>query len=199
MRFVFDERRAAQAAARLLHRHGGTMPYIKLVKLLYLADRASLVEGGWPITGDRFVSVRHGPALARVLDLITDDCPAGDSVWHGYIARKRFDACLVGDTESKQLSDVDRDVLDGIFETYGCLKEWDVVARTHALPEWKDPGDTIIPIEPEDILRYAGYSEKAIGYVADQAEASYSLHTTLERIGRERRKEIEYAHSPAAR
>ena len=199
MRFVFDERRAAQAAARLLHKHGGTMPYIKLIKMLYLADRASLVEGGWPITGDRFVSVRHGPAPARVLELITDDCPAGDSVWHGYVARKRFDACLVGPTESKQLSDVDRDVLDGIFETYGCLKEWDVVARTHALPEWKNPGDTVIPIEPEDILRYAGYSEKAIGYVADQAEASYSLHTTLERIGRERRKELEHAHSPAAR
>lgn len=199
MRFVFDERRAAQAAARLLDRHGGTMPYIKLVKLLYLADRAALVEGGWPITGDRFVCVRHGPALGRVLELITDDCPAGDSIWHAYVARKRFDACLVGDTESKQLSDVDRDVLDGVFETYGCLKEWDVVARTHALPEWKDPGDTIIPIEPEDVLRYAGYSEEAIGYVADQAEASYSLHITLKRIGTERRKNLEHAHISAAR
>ena len=46
MRFVFDERRAAQAAARLLDKHGGTMPWLKLVKLLYLADRAALVEGG---------------------------------------------------------------------------------------------------------------------------------------------------------
>ena len=199
MRFVFDERRAAQAAARLLDQHGGTMPWLKLVKLLYLADRASLVEGGWPITGDRFVSVRHGPALARVLELITDDCPAGDSIWHGYVARKRFDAFLVGPPDSKHLSDVDRDVLDSVFETYCCLKEWDVVARTHALPEWKDPGNTVIPIEPEDILRYAGYSEKAIEYVADQAEASYSLHITLERIGRERRKELEHAYSPAAR
>ena len=199
MRFVFDERRAAQAAARLLDQHGGTMPWLKLVKLLYLADRAAFVEGGRPITGDRFVSVRHGPALARVLELITDDCPAGDSVWHGYIARKRFDACLVGPAESERLADFDRDVLDSVFETYGCLKEWDVVARTHALPEWKDPGNTVIPIEPEDILRYAGYSEKAIGYVADQAEASYSLHITLERIGRERRKELEHAHSSAPR
>ena len=199
MRFVFDERRAAQAATRLLHRHGGTMPWLKLIKLLYLADRAALVEGGWPITGDRFVCVRHGPALGRVLELIKDDCPAGDSIWHGYVVRKRFDACLIGSTESKQLSDVDRDVLDSVFETYGCLKEWDVVARTHALPEWKDPGDTIIPIEPEDVLRYAGYSEEAIGYVADQAEASYSLHTTLERIGRERREKLEHAHISAAR
>ena len=179
MRFVFDERRAAQAAARLLDRHGGTMPWLKLVKLLYLADRAALVEGGRPITGDRFVSVRHGPALARVLELITDDCPAGDSIWHGYVARKRFDARLVGDTESERLSDFDRDVLDGISETHGCLKEWDVVARTHALPEWKDPVDTTIPIEPEDILRYAGYSDEEIESVVDDIGAFFSLHLLL--------------------
>ena len=188
MRFVFDERRAAQAAARLLDKHGGTMPWLKLVKLLYLADRAALVEGGYPITGDRFVSMRFGPVLGRVLDLIKDDCPAKDSVWHGYVVRERFDARLAGNADTGWLSDVNRDLLDSVFETYGCLKEWDVVARTHALPEWKDPGDSAIPIEPEDILRYSGYSEKAIGYVADQAEAEYSLHTTLQRIRIERMK-----------
>ena len=182
MRFVFDERRAAQAAARLLDRHDRTMPYIKLIKLLYLADRESLIETGAPITGDRFVSMRHGPVLSRVLDLIKDDCPAEDSVWHGYVARKRFDACLVGNTESKRLSDVDRGILDGVFDAYGCLKEWDVVARTHALPEWKDPGNTAIPIEPEDILRYNDFTEAEIERVAEQAHAVYSFHTLLEGV-----------------
>ena len=182
MRFVFDERRAAQAAARLLARHDGTMPYIKLIKLLYLADRAALVEGGAPITGDRFVSLRHGPALGRVLDLIKDDCPAEDSVWHGYVVRERFDARLVGTTESKRLSDVDRGILDGVSDAYGCLKEWDVVARTHALPEWKDPGNTAIPIEPEDILRYNDFTEAEIERVAEQAHAVYSFHTLLEGV-----------------
>ena len=182
MRFVFDERRAAQAAARLLDRHDRTMPYIKLIKLLYLADRESLIETGAPITGDRFVSMRHGPVLSRVLDLIKDDCPAEDSVWHGYVARKRFDARLVGTTESKRLSDVDRGILDGVFDAYGCLKEWDVVARTHALPEWKDPGNTAIPIEPEDILRYNDFTEAEIERVAEQAHAVYSFHALLEGV-----------------
>ena len=48
MKFVFDERKAAQAAAHLLHRHGGPMPYIKLIKLLYLADRRGLRRDGSP-------------------------------------------------------------------------------------------------------------------------------------------------------
>lgn len=184
MRFVFDERRAAQAAARLLDKHGGTMPWLKLVKLLYLADRAALVEGGYPITGDRFVSMRFGPVLGRVLDLIRDDCPVEDSVWHSYVVRERFDARLAGNADNGWLSDVNRDLLDSVFDTYGCLKEWDVVARTHALPEWKDPGDSAIPIEPEDILRYSGYSEEEIESVADDAGAFYSLHMLMESVAK---------------
>ena len=182
MRFVFDERRAAQAAARLLDRHDGTMPYIKLIKLLYLADRESLIETGTPITGDRFVSMRQGPVLGRVLDLIRDDCPAEDSVWHGYVARKRFDARLVGPADNEWLSERNMGILDGVFDTFGCLKEWDVVARTHALPEWKDPGDTAIPIEPEDILRYNDFTKEEIKRVAEQANAVYSFHTLLEGV-----------------
>ena len=39
---LFDERRAAQAAAFLLYRAKGRLPLIKLVKLMYLAERLSL-------------------------------------------------------------------------------------------------------------------------------------------------------------
>ena len=182
MRFVFDERRAAQAAARLLHGHGGLMPYIKLIKLLYLADRESLIETGVPITGDRFVSMRYGPVLSRVLDLIREDNPAVDSIWHGYVERTGFDVRLVGPADNEWLSRCNQDTLDGIFEVYGCRKEWNVVAHTHALPEWKDPGKSAIPIDPEDILRYSGYSEEAIQAVAEQADAVYSLHEALEKV-----------------
>ena len=51
MEFFFDERRAAQAASLLLERRAGRMPYIKLIKLLYLADREALIETGRPDHG----------------------------------------------------------------------------------------------------------------------------------------------------
>ena len=35
----FNEVKATQAAARLLRNRGGRMKYLKLIKLLYLADR----------------------------------------------------------------------------------------------------------------------------------------------------------------
>ena len=179
MRFVFDEHKAAQAASILLDRHDGVMPYIKLIKLLYLADRAALIETGMPITGDRFVSVKYGPVLSKVLDLIEEPKPAEDSVWHNYVARKHFDVRLVGKTNADRLSAYELDLLNEITETYGRWRPWAVVNLTHALPEWRDPGETSLPIEPADILRYSGYSEQAVEMAQEQANATYSLRRHL--------------------
>ena len=179
MKFFFDERKAAQAASILLDRHGGRMPYIKLIKLLYLADREALIESGLPITGDRFVAMKYGPVLSRVLDLIKEPNPAEDSIWHGYVSREHFDAVLVGSSESDRLSEYGEGVLESIFASHGCLEEWDVVARTHALPEWTDPGRSAIPIDPEEILRYAGCSEEEIALLASQAKATYQMRTHM--------------------
>ena len=183
MEFFFDERKAAQAASVLLDRHEGRMPYIKLLKLLYLADREALIETGLPITGDRFVSLKFGPVLSRVLDLIKDSSPAENSVWHSYVARERFDAVLVGSPESDHLSEYDEGVLSDIFDSCGHEKWPFVVARTHALPEWTDPGTSALPIAPEDILRYAGYTDEEVRAAAGLADSVYSLRSHLAAAG----------------
>ena len=119
--------------------------------------------------------MKYGPVLSRVLDLIKEPNPAEDSVWHSYVARERFDAVLTGSPESNHLSEYDEGVLESIFASHGSLKEWDVVARTHALPEWTDPGRRATSIEPEDILRYAGFSDEEVDAAAAQAAATYNL------------------------
>src|SRR5438552_2018304 len=86
MRFHFNDRKTAQAAAYLLQLHGGSMEYMKLIKLLYLADRGVLLAIGQPITGDRLVSMKHGPVLSRVLDFITHGPERTQSEWFSYVA-----------------------------------------------------------------------------------------------------------------
>src|SRR5713226_1521267 len=68
MEFAFNERKTAEAAAHLLNMAGGSMELLVLLKLLYLADRRTLIERGMPITGDRMVAMKKGPVLARVYD-----------------------------------------------------------------------------------------------------------------------------------
>lgn len=183
MRFVFDEQRAAQAASLLLKRAGGSMDHLKLVKLLYLADRAALIETEAPITRDHYASMKHGPTPCQVLELILQEHPAEDSIWHRYVKRQYFEVSLCGGAESNQLSEFDVAMLNDIHETFGKLRSSQVVCQTQALPEWQDPGDSSIPIDPVDILRYAGYSDYAIGLATDNAEAVYQMRTQLVRAG----------------
>ena len=85
----FNERKATQAAAFLLKIRGGRMSYLKLIKLLYLADRAALARWGRPITTDRHVSMNHGPVLSRVLDLVNDgDAPGEEVVWDAAVTAR---------------------------------------------------------------------------------------------------------------
>jgi len=78
----FNERKATQVAAQFLRLRGGRMSYMKLIKLMYLADREALLRWGRPISTDRYVSMDKGPVLSRVLDLATDgDDPSRPAIW----------------------------------------------------------------------------------------------------------------------
>src|SRR5438094_5768402 len=88
IKFTFNERKAAQAASRLIQQSGGEMNYLALMKLLYLVDREALIRFGRPVTGDRVVSMKHGPVLSRIYDLIAQKkqgLPPGE--WHQFIPR----------------------------------------------------------------------------------------------------------------
>src|SRR5208282_6704121 len=103
----FNERKATEAAARLLKLRGGTMSYMKLIKLLYLADREALLRWGRPISTDRYVSMDKGPVLSRVLDLATDgDDPSRPAIWSEQIGEPvSYEVALKADPGSDELSE----------------------------------------------------------------------------------------------
>src|SRR3989304_7235844 len=86
MRLPFNEAKATQAAAMLLKMRGGTMSYMKLLKLLYLADREALLRWGRPISTDVYVSMDHGPVLSKTLDMINEGPDTGGRIWAEYIS-----------------------------------------------------------------------------------------------------------------
>lgn len=57
IRFVFNERKAAQAAAFLLRLADGQMDAHQLMTMLYLADREALLDRGYPITGSAMANI----------------------------------------------------------------------------------------------------------------------------------------------
>ena len=173
MKFPFNERKAAQAAAYLLKKHNGRLNYMKLIKLLYLADRKALVVRGMPITGDRMVAMPQGPVLSGVLDLINwGRRPGEDSVWLEYISPPEgYEVRLVDpNADLDRLSERECEILDQIDAVYGRIDKWSLVELTHQLAEWHDPSGSSFPIDPADILRAEGRSKEDIQRVSESAD-----------------------------
>lgn len=169
-RIRFNERKATQAAAHLLRLRGGRMSYLKLIKLLYLADREALLRWGRPISTDRYVSMDRGPVLSRVLDLATDgDAPGAPSIWAASItAPGNYEVELKADAGDDELSEAEIEILDAIFAQHGRKSRWDLVALTHALPEWIDPRGGAIAISYRDILKAGGKSDLEIAAIEEE-------------------------------
>ena len=179
MEFSFDERKAAQAAARLL-RHGGPMPGLQLARLLYLADRQAMCEHGYPITGDRFVCTSAGPALERVFELTRKSSRQHGSVWSEYVRISDHErlCAAIGD-DCGELSDYDCAVLDRICEQFGAMDAAELGRRMLTLPEWSDPAGAAAPIEPRLILRQAGFDDAALADIAGQLKSERALAAAL--------------------
>lgn len=169
---LFDERRAAQAAAYFLFRAGGRLPLVKLMKLMYLAERLSLKRYGEPLTGDRLVSMPHGPVLSMTYDHVNGALPSCEGGWDSWVADRAGHEVALNDEsmilspeeDLLRLSESDLEVLAETWAEFGHWDRWALVNYTHseACPEWEDPEGSSKPIN------YATLFEK-LGYTKDQA------------------------------
>jgi hypothetical protein len=169
----FNEVKATQAAARLLRLRGGRMSYIKLIKLLYLADREGLIRWGRPITTDRFVSMDDGPVVSRIYDLIRNEpSPGSVHTWGKFISGPEdYEVRLLGDPGSGELSSAEGQLIDEVFEQHGEDSRWAIVDFSYSLPEWTRPDGGAPAIEYRDILRAAQKTEAEISAIEEDLES----------------------------
>lgn len=148
------------------------MSYMKLLKLMYLADRKALLAYGRPITYDRFVSMDHGPVLSQTYNLmVAEESPdQAPSYWRSVISGPtNYELSLrVTDPPHDQLSPAQERVLDDVFHEFGAMSRWELVALVHTLPEWRDPHGSSIPISVRDLLSAGGLDDD----VVDEIETS---------------------------
>ncbi len=159
----FNERKATAAAGFFLEAAGGRMQLIRLLKLMYMADRKSWARYGRPITGDQYVSMNYGPVLSQTYDFL-DKPPArvtGGSLWRTHICRAGdHDVALIKMPDLGPLAEAEVEILGEIHDRFRGMKTWGsfgLINYLHGvLKEWKNPKGTSIPISPEDILRVVG-------------------------------------------
>jgi len=151
---------------------------LKLIKLLYLAERQFILDAGESMTDDDLVNMPKGPALSKTLNLLNlleKQTPASakprkqkrntDWNWTYYFEfAPEYNFQLrpqVSDAEIEELyfhgfSDLDEEVLDKIWAKFGSWTQNRLIAYTHKLPEWEDPQGSSKPIDYKTILLGSG-------------------------------------------
>lgn len=175
----FNERKATEAAAHLLTLRGGQMHYLKLLKLLYIADREALQRWGIPISHDNYASMDHGPVLSQTYNLIRD---GGSRFWSEHISAPfgDYEIALTLKPETQKLSPIEEKLLDEIYAQYGHSNRWDLVDKTHAFPEWQNPHGSSIPISLKEVLQGLGEPEEEIEAIMAELGYEYDVAQRLE-------------------
>lgn len=177
---MFNERKVAQMAAYLLTKGGNRMPHLKLMKLLYLADRRSMELYGFPISGDRIVAMPHGPALSMTLNLMDGDVESCENGWESWVSDKENHEVSLKREVSldafDELSPTDKDTLDEVWGKFGQMGKWEIRDYTHAnCPEWKNPNGSSIAIPYEKVFLALGRTAEEAEELGARIEAERSL------------------------
>lgn len=178
--FKFSFQKTLQAAAALLRTEPPhVMSRLRLIKLLYIADRESLAETGAPITGDHAFAMKHGPVLSVTYDLIKGEHIRSPE-WSKHFENIGCYIRLLEDPGTGHLSKYEIEKLNQVFDRFQSDSDWEVADSTHQFPEWQknDPGDSSKPIPYEDILEAVGRSSD-IESIREDARASAFLDRVL--------------------
>lgn len=158
---LFNEKKSAQAAAYFLFRAGGSLKVLKLMKLLYLAERRSFEAFGEPMIGDRLVSMPHGPVLSSTYNLMNGELSSVEGGWDSWVADRAEHSLALRNPQALrspeqdllELSDADLQILGETWQKFGWMDQWELRDYTHDhCPEWKDPEGSMIPMQPEELF-----------------------------------------------
>ena len=184
---LFNEKKAAQAAAYFLLRAGGRLEALKLMKLLYLAERRSFEKYGEPMIGDRLVSMPHGPVLSRTYNHMNGELPSSDGGWESWVADRAKHVLslknprLRSTDNLKELSESDVEILGEVWRRFGRVSGSQLRNHTHRhCPEWKDPEGSMIPVQPEELFKALKFTPQRTKVAlarlrdADEVEAAFA-------------------------
>jgi len=176
----FNVQKATEASALLLKLNGGSMDKMKLIKLLYFADRKAFEKWERPITNDIYYSMKGGQVLSGVLDLINNNIEC--SVWQKHIEKVNKITIQLCDSEPlipQKLSAAEVKLLENIYINYGHLSGDALGNLTKEFKEYKRT-ERRERTYPGEILG-AIFEERDVTRIQQQLEEKAYLELALER------------------
>lgn len=138
---MIKNKKIIEAISYVLSKKDFCFSKLKLVKLLFIADKTHLEDFGRTITEDRFVAMKKGPVGSKTLDFLNAKFENEDQkdYFNSLILEKTKNVFCKAKNKCtfKALSETDREVLDMVVSTFAELTEEKLVDFLHTFPEWK--------------------------------------------------------------
>ncbi|MGB8356538.1 MAG: Panacea domain-containing protein, partial [Chthoniobacteraceae bacterium] len=165
--------------SRLIEKSGGKADYLRIIKLIYLADRDSIIKRGVPIVGGKYYSMRKGPVIGEVMCFVNQMSAPG---WREYITPRSGNTInLLKVPEYSSLSPAELEILDAVVAEHLEQSTDDLVKWCHQFcNEYEHVGffkrkDIVV----ENILRAGGKTSETIHRVVKQSEELMELDEML--------------------
>jgi uncharacterized phage-associated protein len=160
---------------------------LKVIKLVYLADRESIKRFGFPILDEPRVSMPHGPVNSTTYSHIQGEYDLEACGWSKYLRdRSNHQVSVRQDapTDYDELSDADISCLDSVWDEFGHMGKYELRDWTHSkgnIPEWEDPFGSSAPIPIERIMLALGIKDGTA--FAEEINSFYSVEQAFKFAG----------------
>ncbi len=137
----FNFKKSVQSLNYFAIAEGGKANKMKVLKLIWLADRVHLRRYGRPILNDTYFALNYGPVASNTKDFLeaTSFLSAGELEYrNNFIAEEsRYNYASTAKCETEIFSETDKKVLREIKDNFIILKPFQLSELSHLYPEWK--------------------------------------------------------------
>ncbi len=140
--YIFDYKKATQAINYLANKYpSGTVGKMKVIKLIWAADRYHLRKYGRPIIGDDYVAMQYGPVGSSTKDIAGKNSFLDEK--EKRYANYYLDGPIGNNIKSLRkpdldvFSETDLEALDFSYTNFGNKTPTELVDISHQYPEWK--------------------------------------------------------------
>jgi len=137
----FNYKKAVQAVNFFALKNGGDVNKLKVIKLIFFADRYHLRKYGRLITNDEYFAMDHGPVGSAVKDIaeLSEFLDLKESSYASEFIEvpNRYNVKSLEDFDSSVFSESDLEALTFAWNKFGQYDQFALRDITHEYPEWK--------------------------------------------------------------
>jgi uncharacterized phage-associated protein len=175
----FDADKSVQVIGYFLRVSGKPMDKMKLVKLIYLADRLSFERRGKALNFDQYFSMRNGPVVSSALDGMNGRL--NGKAWSKIaLGGDNITVAAIDEIADDRLSKVDVRILAETWESFGKMSAGQLRNWTHKhCPEYTEVEFSRISIDLDELMAAVGIPE-----ADERAREQRSLQRAVGRLTR---------------